>query len=220
VLGARVRTQGEDRYAFRYRTQDGNVGYYDAQGKSLQKSLLRAPLKYRRISSNFTHKRLHPVTRTYKAHLGVDYVAPVGTPVRATGDGTVSARAYTRGNGNYVKIRHNSRYETYYLHLKGFARGIRSGKRVKQGQVIGYLGGTGLVTAPHLDYRVKVDGKFVNPRRLKLPSKRPVPAAERDFFEVSKDACLLVLFEGTLSASTVVVEKPRPPLQKRISGAF
>jgi murein DD-endopeptidase MepM/ murein hydrolase activator NlpD len=220
VLAAKVFTQGREHYALGYRTADKRFNYYDTKGKSLQKSLLRAPLRYRRISSNFTHKRLHPVTRTYKPHLGVDYVAPVGTPVRSTGNGTVTEATRTRANGNYVKIRHNSRYTTLYLHLKGFAKGIRSGRKVSQGQIIGYLGGTGLVTAPHLHYCVKVGGRYVNPRTVRLPSKEPVPKAEFALFEVTRDSYLLRFFEANLQGKTVLVERPIPPLQNRMAVVF
>ncbi|MDH3215726.1 MAG: peptidoglycan DD-metalloendopeptidase family protein [Candidatus Krumholzibacteria bacterium] len=216
VLAARIFTQGREHYAFAYRTQAGSRSYYDARGNSLHKSLLRAPLRFMRISSNFTRRRLHPVTRTYRPHLGVDYVAPRGTPVRSTGDGTVAEATRNRANGKYVKIRHNSRYTTFYLHLSGFAKGIRRGSRVKQGQVIGYLGSTGLVTAPHLDYRIKVGGRFVNPRTVKLPSKRPVPSDEMELFAVSRDACLLRFFEASQQARTTRVDRPRPPMQNRM----
>lgn len=217
VLAARVFTRGSEHYAVAYSDQSGRRNYYDERGNSLQKSLLRAPLHYRRISSNFTHRRLHPVTHTYKPHLGVDYVAPVGTPVHSTGDGTVVEATRNRANGNYVKIKHNSRYTTYYLHLRGFAKGIRAGRHVSQGQVIGYLGSTGLVTAPHLDYRIKVSGRFVNPRTIKLPSREPVAKNELVFFEVTRDACLLRFFEVTEEMRTTLVAAPRPPLQSRIA---
>lgn len=219
VRAARIYTQGREHYAVAYRS-DGILNYYDTEGKSLQKSLLRAPMRYSRISSNFTYKRLHPVTHTYKAHLGVDYVAPIGTPVHSTGNGTVVTATRDRANGNYVKIRHNSRYTTYYLHLKGFARGIRSGAHVQQGQVIGYLGGTGLVNGPHLDYRIKVDGRFVNPRTIRLPSKEPVPADQIRLFQVTRDACLLRFYETGLDRPTVAVRAPTPPLQDRIAPVF
>jgi murein DD-endopeptidase MepM/ murein hydrolase activator NlpD len=220
VRAARIFSQGREHYAIAYRNQNGTLNYYDAEGKSLQKSLLRAPLRYSRISSNFTYKRRHPVTHTYRAHLGVDYVAPVGTPVRSTGTGTVLEATYNRSNGNYVKIRHNSRYQTYYLHMKGFARGIRKGARVTQGQVIGYLGGTGLATAPHLDYRIKVDGRFVNPRTIRLPSKEPVPKDRMDLFEITRDGCLLRFFEAGSETPTVAVRRPTPPMQDRIAPVF
>ena len=220
VLAARVFTRGQEHYAVAYRDKSGRRNYYDARGNSLQKSLLRAPLRYRRISSNFTRRRLHPVSHTYKPHLGVDYVAPRGTPVRSTGDGTVLAATRNRSNGKYVKIKHNRRYTTYYLHLQGFAKGVRQGARVRQGQVIGYLGSTGLVTAAHLDYRIKVGNKFVNPRTIKLPSKAPVPAAEMELFEVKRDACLVRFFESIEKTRTTLVEEPKPPLQQRITVVF
>ncbi|MEE9268937.1 MAG: peptidoglycan DD-metalloendopeptidase family protein [Candidatus Krumholzibacteria bacterium] len=220
VLAAKIFTQGRQRYAFRFKGVRGSSSYYDARGRSLQKSLLRAPLRYRRISSNFTRRRLHPVSRTYKPHLGVDYVAPRGTSIRSTGAGTVVAATRNGANGNYVKIRHNSRYTTFYLHLKGFARGIRKGVRVKQGQVIGYLGSTGLVTAPHLDYRIKVNGRFVNPRTIRLPSQRPVPSGEKPFFAITRDSFLVKFFESDLEGSSVRVDKPTPPGQTKLASVF
>ena len=220
VLAARITTQGRDHYAFGYRTGDGVWSYYDANGKSLQKSLLRAPLRYSRISSSFSNRRLHPVTHRYKPHHGVDYAAPYGTPVRATGSGTVLVAQYHSGNGNYVKIRHNSRYTTYYLHLSKFARGVRKGARVNQGQVIGYVGSTGISTGPHLDYRIKVGGSFVNPRTIRLPSKQPVPAGDFTLFEQTRDACLVSLIGALPESRVTLVEKPRPPQHKRLAGMF
>jgi len=127
------------------------------------------------------------VLHHYAPHLGVDYAAPAGTPVMATGDGVVITASRTRANGNYIKIRHNSNYITYYLHLSRFAKGIRKGVRVKQGQVIGYVGSTGYATGPHLDYRVKKNGRFVNPRTLKLPPARPVRSEKRNEFAQLKE---------------------------------
>jgi murein DD-endopeptidase MepM/ murein hydrolase activator NlpD len=208
VRAARVFTQGEEHYAIRHDLEDGVPTYFDENGKSLQKSLLRAPLSFSRISSNFSYRRLHPVHKTYKPHLGIDYAAPHGTPVRTTGNGTVSAASRNSSNGNYVKIRHNSRITTYYLHLSRFAKGIRAGAKVKQGQIIGYVGSTGIATGPHLDYRIKVGGKFVNPRRIKLPPKAPVPADQMALFMTKKSACLLKFFEAAAMEETIVVEKP------------
>lgn len=220
VLAAQVFTQGRRHHAFRFKSAKGSTRYYDARGRSLQKSLLRAPLRYSRISSNFTRRRLHPVTRTYKPHLGVDYVAPRGTRVRSTGSGTVLAAARHAANGKYVKIRHNSRYTTYYLHLLGFARGIRRGVKVKQGQVIGYVGSTGRVTAAHLDYRIKVNGRFVNPRTIRLPSQRPVPAAAKPFFDIVRDSYLVRFFEADLEGASVLVDRPAPAGQTRLAVVF
>jgi murein DD-endopeptidase MepM/ murein hydrolase activator NlpD len=208
VLAARIVSQGHEHQAFRYQMENGNASYFDEEGKSLQKSLLRSPLEYSRVSSGFSYNRKHPVTHHWKPHLGVDYAAPHGTPVRATGDGSVAAATRDGSNGNYVKIRHNSRYETYYLHLSRFGKGIRKGARVSQGQVIGYVGATGLATGPHLDYRIKVAGSFVNPRTIKLPSKEPVPADEMGRFEQQKNVYLAGLLETRAENETVAVGKP------------
>jgi len=158
-------------------TEGDRPHYYDAEGRNMQKQLSRAPLNYSRISSGYSHRRLHPVLKRWMPHLGVDYAAPLGTPVRAGGDGEVVAATRKKGNGRYIQIRHtNSEYETYYLHLSRYAKGIRPGTKVNQGQVIGYVGATGYATGPHLDYRVKRRGQFVNPRKLKLPAAAPVAA--------------------------------------------
>ncbi len=211
VLAARVYTRGKEFYAFGYKTEKRGWSYYDLEGKSLQKSLLKAPLSFTRISSNFTYKRKHPVTHHWAPHLGVDYVAPAGTPVKSTGDGTVAAATYQGANGKFVTIRHNRHYTTYYLHLSRFAKGVRNGAKVRQGQVIGYVGSTGMASGPHLDYRIKVDGHFVNPRTINLPSKNPVPDAEMALFERIRDACLLKFHEGLPEAGegrTILVKEP------------
>lgn len=220
VLAARVFTQGREHHAFLYESKNGGRAYYDAKGNSLQKSLMRAPLKYRRVSSSFSYGRRHPVTRRVKPHLGVDYAARPGTPVRSTGDGSVLVAGYHSGNGNYVKIRHNSRYTTYYLHLSKFARGIRKGARIRQGQVIGYVGSTGLATGPHLCYRIKVGNRFVNPRTIRLPSKEPVPSTETQLYSVTRDSYLVRLFEVNLQEHTQAVARPRPSLQERMNTVF
>ncbi|MBN2070535.1 MAG: peptidoglycan DD-metalloendopeptidase family protein [Candidatus Krumholzibacteriota bacterium] len=174
ILAAEFNTSGDNHYAFLFENEDGLADYFDDQGKSLRKQLLRAPLNYTRISSNYSKRRLHPVLHTYRPHLGIDYAAPAGTPVQSTGDGTIMTASRTKANGNYIKVRHNSDFISYYLHLSRFARGIKNGVNVKQGQTIGYVGATGYATGPHLDYRVKKNGKFVNPRNLKLPPANPV----------------------------------------------
>jgi murein DD-endopeptidase MepM/ murein hydrolase activator NlpD len=174
VVAAEFNTRGVSHYAFLF--DNGAVGrdYFDGEGKSLRKQLLRAPLTYTRISSSFSKRRLHPILHHYAPHYGIDYAAPAGTPVMSTGDGTVMAACFHHANGNYVKIRHNSTYITYYLHFSRFARGIKAGARVKQGQVIGYVGSTGYATGPHVDYRIMKNGRFVNPRTIKLPPANPV----------------------------------------------
>jgi murein DD-endopeptidase MepM/ murein hydrolase activator NlpD len=219
VLAARIVSQGRAHNAFRYQTADGNTNYYDEVGKSLQKSLLRAPLEYSRVSSNFSYHRKHPVTHAWAPHLGVDYAAPTGTPVRATGDGTVVVATREGASGNYVRIRHNSVYETYYLHLSRFGKGIRAGARVGQGQVIGYVGMTGMATGPHLDYRIKVHGTFVNPRTIELPSKEPVPAPEMASFEKTAVLYLAGLLDERAINETVAFGKPiysKPPPPERM----
>lgn len=154
---------------------DGGNRYWNEKGESMRKAFLKAPLQFSRISSKFTYHRKHPVYGTVRPHTGVDYAAPAGTPVRAIGDGTVlSAGWTTNGGGNMVKIRHNSVYTTAYLHLKGFAKGIKAGARVRQGDVIGYVGSTGASTGPHLDFRVWKNGSPINPLTMESPSAEPV----------------------------------------------
>lgn len=156
---------------------NGDRGYYAPDGTSLRKSLLKAPLSYRRISSGFSHRRYHPILKKYRPHLGVDYSAALGTPVSSVGDGTVKFAARKGPNGKLVIIKHAGGYTTYYGHLHRIRKGIRKGRRVKQGQVIGTVGKTGRATGPHLDYRVKRNGRFVNPLRLKLPKGPSVDKA-------------------------------------------
>lgn len=152
-------------------------GYFDLKGNSIRKSFLRAPLSFNRVTSNFSHARLHPVTHKVRPHLGVDFAAPTGTPVWAVADGTVIKIGRGGGGGNEVGLRHAQSYETYYLHLDRFGKGITVGTRVEQGQVIGYVGSTGLSTGPHLDYRVKRGGQWVNPLKEKFTPGQPVPPA-------------------------------------------
>lgn len=211
VLSATVVNRGTEHHAYRFKPNGGQTGYYDLEGKSLQKSLRRAPIKFTRVTSNFTGRRFHPVYKTYRPHYGVDYGAPRGTRVYSTGDGVVLTAGRRKGNGNYVKIKHNNTYTSYYLHLNGFARGIKSGRRVKQGQLIGYVGSTGAATASHVCYRIKRNGSWVNPRRLKLPSKAPVPTATMAVYESTRDACVATIARSIVNGlqnNTTVVERP------------
>ncbi len=160
-------------YAFRFE-QDSEVEYYDEKGNSLRKAFLKAPLSYRRISSKFSHNRLHPILKRRMPHLGVDYAAPRGTPVYSIGDGKVIKANLAGAAGNYVKIKHNSVYTTGYMHLWKFAKDIRPGTRVRQGQLIGYVGSTGRSTGPHLDFRIWKNGQAVDPLSLKPPSVKPI----------------------------------------------
>ncbi len=190
VRAARFNHVGIDYFAFHYADLDE---HFDENGESLRKAFLMAPVEFSRISSGWTTRRFHPVQRRYKAHLGTDYVAPQGTPIRATGDGVIAEAGYTRGNGNYVKIRHNGTYSTGYLHMVRTASGIRRGVRVRQGQVIGYVGHTGLATGDHVCYRFWKNGYQVNHRREKFPSVGPVPPEHRGAFEKLRDRYLVEL---------------------------
>lgn len=156
--------------------------YYDEKGNTLRKAFLRAPLKFSRISSRYSPKRFHPVLKRWKAHLGTDYAAPKGTPIMSTADGIIEAAAYTSGNGNYVKVRHNSTYTSQYLHMSKFEKGIRKGKAVKQGDIIGYVGSTGLATGPHVCYRFWVNGKQVDPLKQDLPDADPIDEIYKESF--------------------------------------
>lgn len=184
IQAVELTSRGKPRRAFLFDDDHGDPAYFDETGGSRQKSLLRAPLQYSRISSEFSYRRFHPVLGKMMPHLGIDYAAPLGTPVKAAGDGVVLAASAKGGNGKYVHIRHaNKNLETYYLHLSRFGQGIKSGARVQQGQVIGYVGATGYATGPHLDYRIKMDGKFVNPRTIKAPAAESLAGARRARFQ-------------------------------------
>jgi murein DD-endopeptidase MepM/ murein hydrolase activator NlpD len=154
--------------------EEGEKGYFDEKGNNLKRAFLKAPVKFSRISSGYTMKRFHPVQKRFKAHLGTDYAAPTGTPIVAVGDGVISEAKYKPNNGNYVKMRHNSIYETQYLHMSKIKAGIKPGTRVHQGDVIGYVGSTGLATGPHVCFRFWKNGKQVDHRRLELPSAQPI----------------------------------------------
>jgi murein DD-endopeptidase MepM/ murein hydrolase activator NlpD len=173
IRAARFTHNGTTYEAFRQDMPDGRAGYYAANATPLRKQFLRAPLQFTRITSGFSHSRFHPILHMFRPHNGVDYGAPVGTPVMTTADGVVTEAGYKRGEGNYVRIRHSSRIDTMYLHLSGFAKGVKPGKKVMQGDIIGYVGATGLATGPHLDYRVSDNGTWLDP--LKLKSITPDP---------------------------------------------
>ena len=165
---------------------DGIDDYFDDEGKNLRKAFLRAPVKFSRISSRYSRKRFHPVQKRFKSHLGTDYAANTGTPILATGDGVVVAATYAKYNGNYVKIKHNATYTTQYLHMS--KRAVRLGDSVKQGDVIGYVGSTGLASGPHVCYRFWKNGKQVNPYKQKLPDSKPVKPEEMGDFNLLKDS--------------------------------
>jgi murein DD-endopeptidase MepM/ murein hydrolase activator NlpD len=184
--------------------QDGKDEYFDEEGKSLQKEFLKAPLKYRRISSRFSRRRLHPIFRVYRPHLGIDYAAATGTPVQAVGDGIVILRQRKGGAGRFVKIRHNSVYTSGYMHLSRYGKGIRVGKKVKQGQVIGYVGSSGHSTGPHLDFRFYKNGRAVNYMTQKFPSSKSVSKENLSEFYKVRDSLMQKLkkFDNSLAIST------------------
>ena len=169
--------QGKPYYSFYYEfdTISKKGGVFDENGKEMKRQFLMAPVKYSRISSSYSNRRFHPVQKRWKSHLGTDYAAPKGTPIWSTADGYVVAASYTRGNGNYVKVKHNDTYTTQYLHMTGFAKGIKKGVKVNQGQTIGYVGSTGLATGPHVCYRFWKNGKQINHRAEKFPASTPMP---------------------------------------------
>ena len=184
ILYANLILQGKENDLYIFKTKDG-YEHFDPAGKSVKKSLMKTPINGARLSSNFGVRK-HPILGYNKMHRGTDFAAPEGTPIMASGDGKIIRSRWCGGGGNCIKIRHNSTYSTVYAHLKSFARGIREGARVKQGQIIGYVGSTGMSTGPHLHYEVIVNGKKVNSQKLKLPSGKILKKKERELFEVNK----------------------------------
>ena len=168
--------------AFLHKNSKGVSGYYDEKGKSLQKAFLKAPLTFSRITSKFTKRRFHPIFKEYRPHPGVDYAAPKGTPIKTVGDGVIAEIGYNKGMGNYINIRHFNGYTTGYNHMRKFAKGMKKNKSVLQGDVIGYVGMTGYATGPHLDFRMKKNGKLLDPLKHKSPSAKPVKSVEMEQF--------------------------------------
>jgi murein DD-endopeptidase MepM/ murein hydrolase activator NlpD len=183
ILAAMIETRGKPRYVFRFEDK-GRAGYFDEKGKSSRRSNFICPVRYKKISSGYTHRRLHPILKKYRPHLGVDYVTTAGTPVKAAANGKVVYAGWKKGYGRTVKIKHNKTYQTQYAHLSRYSKSAKKGRRVKQGQVIGYVGSTGLSTGPHLDYRVYRNGKPVNP--LKYTSMPGPPVKDKKSFEETK----------------------------------
>jgi len=183
IIAAYFINKGQLFEAFRFEyPQSNRFDYFDARGNSLRREFLKSPLRYGRITSRFSLSRLHPIRKIYRPHYGVDYAAPVGTPVQATAAGVVTYAGWNGGAGRMIKIRHNNAYETMYLHLRAFAPGIRVGARVQGSQVIGYVGSTGESTGPHLDYRILLHGRYVNPLSWKFQPAEPLPAEFRPEF--------------------------------------
>ena len=184
IIYASMYVNGEEINLYNFK-DNGIEEYYDIKGKSITKSLMKTPINGARLSSSFGMRK-HPILGYNKMHRGTDFAAPSGTPIMASGSGTITRARWCGGGGNCVKIKHNSTYETIYAHMKSFAKGIREGKKVKQGQIIGYVGSTGLSTGPHLHYEVIVNGKKVNSQRLKLPSGKILKGKSRENFELER----------------------------------
>ena len=213
IWGAEFCHGGKQYYAIPF-SQDGKLRYWEANGESLRKQFLKAPLKYTRISSKFSKARLHPVYKVYRPHHGVDYAAPAGTPVHAVADGTVTFRGWDRGGGgNTIKIKHAGNLETGYLHLKNFAKGISVGTRVSQGQLIGYVGSTGASTGPHLDFRIKKNGTPIDPLKMPQEPAEPISAANKAAFEAVRDRVIAEL-DGNEVVGGIITEQDIFPTSK------
>jgi len=182
IISCWFKSTNDGQYAF-YFTQDSIGDYFDEEGNSLRKEFLKAPLSYARISSRFSNSRLHPVLKIRRPHHGIDYAAPTGTPVQSIGDGVVIKKGWSGGGGKTIKIKHNSTYTTIYMHLSRYGKGISVGSRVKQGDIIGYVGSTGLSTGPHLDFRVYKNGSPIDPLKMKSPPAKPVKEEYKEKFK-------------------------------------
>jgi murein DD-endopeptidase MepM/ murein hydrolase activator NlpD len=200
ILAARYQSGGRAHEAIFYETEPGVGNYYREDGSPVQQGFLAAPVKYTRISSSFTHARFHPILRKTRPHPGIDYAAPVGTPVWAVAEGRVTHAGWQGGYGRLVKIQHADGYESFYAHLSGFAKGIRVGQKVGQKQVIGYVGSSGLSTGPHVCFRISKHKKFVNPASTRIPSGERIAGRQRQDFETIRDARLAQLIPATLVA--------------------
>jgi murein DD-endopeptidase MepM/ murein hydrolase activator NlpD len=184
VIAAEFINQDESYQAVRFIGQDGRSGFYNSEGRNMRKAFLRAPVEFSRISSNFNLRRKHPLYKRSMPHRGIDYAAPPGTPILASGDGKIRSASKSSSNGNFVVVQHGEQFVTKYLHLSKFARGVRKGSRVEQGQTIGYVGSTGWATGPHLHYEFLVNGVHRNPRTVSLPDADPVADHQLDRFTV------------------------------------
>lgn len=193
IMAAMYEREGKQFYAFHFKKDGEKTDYYDFDGRPAKKAFLKAPVKFSRISSRFNMNRLHPILGYHKAHLGTDYAAPHGTPIIAVAEGTVTEATQKGGNGKYVRIRHNNTYETQYLHMSGFAKGIKPGARVAQGQTIGYVGSTGLATGPHVCFRFWKNGRQVDHLRLNLPQPEPIKGERLEEFKTVRDELMKMI---------------------------
>jgi murein DD-endopeptidase MepM/ murein hydrolase activator NlpD len=183
ILAAQYRAESRDMIAVYFEDDSGYGDYFTPAGNSVRRTFLRAPVQYSRISSRYSHSRLHPILKVRRPHHGIDYAAPTGTPTLAVADGEVTFKGVNGGFGRLVKVRHNNGYVSYYGHLSRYGAGLRVGTRVAQKQVVGYVGSSGLATGPHLDYRLKIDGRFVDPLRVKFPKGDPIPVQSAERFQ-------------------------------------
>jgi murein DD-endopeptidase MepM/ murein hydrolase activator NlpD len=193
IMAAMYEREGKQSYAFHFKKEGEKTDYYDFEGRPAKKAFLKAPVKFSRISSRFNMNRLHPILGYHKAHLGTDYAAPHGTPIIAVAEGTVIEATQRGGNGKFVRIRHNSTYETQYLHMSGFAKGIKPGTRVAQGQTIGYVGSTGLATGDHVCFRFWKNGRQVDHLRLDLPQPEPIKGELLEEFKTVRDGLIKMI---------------------------
>ncbi|MAW21406.1 MAG: peptidase M23 [Flavobacteriales bacterium] len=193
ILASEFNHNNQKFYAFYYKENENYGEYFDENGKTLRKAFLKAPVDYKRISSKYNRRRKHPVTGRWKGHFGTDYAADRGTPIWSTANGTIVAASYTKNNGNYVKVRHNGTYTTQYLHMSKIKPGIKKGVYVKQGDIIGYVGSTGLATGPHVCYRFWKNGRQVDPYKQKLPPGDPIKSENKEDYEEVKDSLIQIL---------------------------
>lgn len=217
ILAAHFTNKGKKFEAYLFREGNRSASYYNNKGENVRKSLLQAPLAFTRVTSRFTKNRLHPILGYTRPHEGVDYAAPTGTPVKAVGEGVVTQRGWSGGYGNQVIVRHGGGLESLYAHLSGYARGLKTGQKVRQGEVIGFVGMTGLATGPHLDFRLRQSGRFINPAKAINPRGEPVSKSAMAAFEKVM-AQELALLKGEQSASEYTVDSIVPdqmePLQQ------
>lgn len=216
ILIAEYHNDGEAHQAIYYEKENAISGYFAPNGKSLEKMFLKSPIEFARITSGFNLRRFHPILKTRRPHLGVDYAAPIGTPVRAVGDGHVTQAKYTPAGGFTLEIRHNSIYKTRHLHLKGFAKNIKRGAKVRQGQVIAYVGNTGLSTGPHLHFEFYKNGVFVDPLKVKAPAALSIPPHLMAEFSQHVDLKFALLeFPGRQIAKSLPDDGPSVLLDNR-----
>jgi murein DD-endopeptidase MepM/ murein hydrolase activator NlpD len=202
ILGAEMLNDGRKTVAIYYEDSEGGSGYYNAKGRSLRRMLLKSPLRYRRISSYFSRRRYHPILKRYRPHHGIDYAAPTGTPVEAAGSGKVSFVGWKKGYGRFIVIKHKNSYSTAYGHLSRYKKGLKRGSKVDQGDVIGYVGSTGISTGPHLHYELRRGKRLINPLSVKPEPNKYIPEAERERFKVVREDILAKLRGASVMAST------------------